>query len=235
MEKYDALDIKAESQEFLADEADRFKQIISELSNFWLIEEIKAKKHSSDKDICEGDRNTAYFHVLANQRMRKKMIPVLEGPDGPVTETKGMLDIDKDYYKELFGAQDRHDIRLMEKFVLPEEKVTPEENDMLGSRFSLEEVKEVVFDSYADEAPGPDGLSFFFYQKYWDVIYEDLMNLFDAWFEDRLDICRLNFAMITLIPKENDAITMKKFRPISLLNCSFKIFCEVLTNRLPKS
>jgi hypothetical protein len=40
--------------------------------------------------------------------------------------------------------------------------------------------------------------------------------------------------MITLIPKENDARTMKKFRPISLLNCSFKIFCKVVTNRLAK-
>jgi hypothetical protein len=93
----------------------------------------------------------------------------------------------------------------VEGFFLPEEKVTLEENDMLGSRFSLEEVKEVVFGSYADGAPGPDGLSFFFYQKYWDVIDEDLMKLFDAWFADRLDIFRLNFSMITLIPKENDS------------------------------
>jgi hypothetical protein len=47
------------------------------------------------------------------------------------------------------------------------------------------------------------------------------MNLFEDWFDDRLDIFRLNFAMISLIPKQNDARTMKKFRPISLLNCSF--------------
>jgi hypothetical protein len=92
---------------------------------------------------------------------------------------------------------------------------------MLGSRFTLEEVKEVVFGSYADGAHGPDGLSFFFYQKYWDVIAQDLINLFDAWFEDKLYIFRLNFAMITLIPKESDGRTMKKFIPISLLNCGF--------------
>jgi hypothetical protein len=119
-------------------------------------------------------------------------------------------------------------------FFLPEEKVTLEENDMLGNIFTLEEVKEAIFGSYADGAPGPDGLSFFFYQKYWDIIAQDLLNLFDAWFDEKLDIFRLNFAMITLIPKENDARTMKKFMPISLLNCSFKIFCKVLTNRLAK-
>ena len=38
--------------------------------------------------------------------------------------------------------------------------------------------------------------------------------------------------VIALIPKEPDATSIKKFRPISLLNCSFKIFTKVLTNRL---
>ena len=58
------------------------------------------------------------------------------------------------------------------------------------------------------------------------------MHLFEAWFRDELDIYRLNFAMVTLIPKEDNARSMKKFRPISLLNCSFKIFTKVLINRL---
>jgi hypothetical protein len=111
MEEYDALDIKAGSQELLAGEAERFKQILAKLSSFWLIEQIKSKQRSRDKDICEGDRNTAYFHALANQGRRKKMIHVLDGPKGPVTETKGMLEIAKNYYKNLFGAEDRPDIR----------------------------------------------------------------------------------------------------------------------------
>jgi hypothetical protein len=44
------------------------------------------------------------------------LIHVLEGPHGSVTETKGILDIAKNYYKELVGAEDRPDIRLMEDF-----------------------------------------------------------------------------------------------------------------------
>lgn len=47
-------------------------------------------------------------------------------------------------------------------------------------------------------------------------------------------LVRLNFALLTLIPKEVDTNVMKKFRPISLTNCSFKIFSKVLTIRLGK-
>jgi hypothetical protein len=67
-----------------------------------------------------------------------------------------------------------------------------------------------------------------------EIIKEDLIAMFNAWFRDHRDLFRLNFAMITLIPKENDAKSMKKFRPISLLNFSFKIFTKVLTDRLAR-
>jgi hypothetical protein len=120
------------------------------------------------------------------------------------------------------------------KKISEDEKVTIDENEMLSKSFSEEEIREVVFSSYADGAPGPDGLSFMFYQSFWDVVKTDLVEMFNAWHGDNLDLYRLNFAMITLIPKENEARSMNKFRPISLLNCSFKIFTKVLTNRLAK-
>jgi hypothetical protein len=49
-----------------------------------------------------------------------------------------------------------------------------------------------------------------------------------------LNIARLNYARIVLIPKEDEARTLKKFKPISLLNCSFKVFAKALNNRLER-
>jgi hypothetical protein len=71
-----------------------------------------------------------------------------------------------------------------------------------------------------------------FYQKFWGVIKDDLLAMFKDLSSGNLDLYRLNFALITIIPKEKDARTMNKFRPISLLNCSYKIFTKVLTNRI---
>jgi hypothetical protein len=197
------------------------------------MEETKAKQRSRERWVAKGDRNTAYFHAVANQRRRKKMIRVLDGPHGPVHENKEMLKTAVDYYKDLFCLEPRPEIRLKPDFFSDEEKVSIAKNEILGV-FTEEEVREAVFGSYADGAPGPDGLSFMFYQTFWEVVKGDLIAMFNEWYNEKLDLYKLNFAMITLIPKENEARSMKKFRPISLLNCSFKIFTNVLTNRLAR-
>jgi hypothetical protein len=58
--------------------------------------------------------------------------------------------------------------------------------------------------------------------------------MFADFFHGNLELSRLNFAMISLIPKVDEAKSMKNFRPISLINCSFNIFSKVLTLRLGK-
>jgi hypothetical protein len=71
-----------------------------------------------------------------------------------------------------------------------------------------------------------------FYQKFWGVIKKDILEMFEDYYRGELDLYRLNFSLITVIPKERYARTLNKFRPISLLNCSYKIFTKFLTNRV---
>lgn len=56
--------------------------------------------------------------------------------------------------------------------------------------------------------------------------------MFQDFWENKLDIKRLNYGVITLVPKLKDANTIKQFRPICLLNVDYKWFTKVLTNRL---
>ena len=51
-------------------------------------------------------------------------------------------------------------------------------------------------------------------------------------FSGHLQLFHLNFRTITLLPKKTEAVRIEKFRPICLLNVSFKIFTKVGTNRL---
>ena len=47
-----------------------------------------------------------------------------------------------------------------------------------------------------------------------------------------LPLFRLNFGVITLLPKREDASRIDQYRPICLLNVSFKVFTKVATNRV---
>jgi hypothetical protein len=143
-----------------------------------------------------------------------------------------MIRIATDFYKNLFAKEMDEDVKLDLNFWDEEDLVTQEENNSLDAPFTEEEIKKAIFNSYSDGAPGPDGLPFLFFQKFWDILKEDLVKLFEEFHKGSLDLYRLNCVVMTLIPKVEEARDMKNFRPISLINCSFKIFSKVLTNRL---
>jgi hypothetical protein len=169
---------------------------------------------------------------MANKRRRKKQIVSLEGPSGEVTTTEGILNIVVDYYKTLFGSEARMDINLSDNFWNPTELVSELHNNNLCKEFSEKEIRDAVFGSYAKGAPGPDGFPFLFYQLFWELVKPEILAMFKDWHLGKLDLFHLNFSLLTLIPKEPDARTIQKFRPIALTNCSFKIFSKCVTNRL---
>ncbi|WVZ64243.1 hypothetical protein U9M48_013795 [Paspalum notatum var. saurae] len=60
------------------------------------------------------------------------------------------------------------------------------------------------------------------------------MALFGKFHVDILPINSLNFGTIILLPKGTEAKQIQQYRPICLLNVSFKIFTKVITNRVVK-
>jgi hypothetical protein len=58
------------------------------------------------------------------------------------------------------------------------------------------------------------------------------MSLFKNFYENKLPLFSLNFGIITLLPKQKEASHIKQYRPICLLNVSFKIFTKVMVNRM---
>jgi hypothetical protein len=93
-------------------------------------------------------------------------------------------------------------------------------------------VREAVFQMEHNKTPVLDGFPMEFYQVFWGVIKDDLLPLFAELHREALDLYSLNFGIITLIPKVNNAIKIQQYSPICVLNVSFKIFTKVGTNRL---
>jgi hypothetical protein len=98
----------------------------------------------------------------------------------------------------------------------------------------MDEIKEEMFQMEHNKAPDPDGFPIEFYQVFWEIIKEDLLALFSDFYEEQLPLFSLNFGVITLIPKIHKAKQIQQYRPICVLNVSFKIFTKVGINRLKR-
>lgn len=89
-----------------------------------------------------------------------------------------------------------------------------------------------IFQMEHNKAPGSDGFPAEFYQVFWELIKEDLIAMFSDFHDNTLLIYSLNFGVITLIPKKCNAMKIQEYRPICLLNVSFKVITKVLTRQI---
>ena len=137
-----------------------------------------------------------------------------------------------EYYKKLFGASVPNNFYLDENRINDIPQLSSEENASLTASFSVEEVYEAISQMELNKSPGPDGFPAEFYQKFWEVIKSDLMAMFAQLHQGNLPLYKLNFGVITLIPKKEDAVQIQQYRSICLLNVSFKVFTKVDTNRI---
>ena len=60
----------------------------------------------------------------------------------------------------------------------------------------------------------------------------DVFKACSSWLEEGVLPSVLNDTTIVLIPKIDNPVSMKDFRPISLCNVLYKILAKILTNRL---
>ncbi|WVZ89203.1 hypothetical protein U9M48_035635, partial [Paspalum notatum var. saurae] len=103
------------------------------------------------------------------------------------------------------------------------------ENSLLTAEFSESEIKEVIFPMKHNKAPSPNGFPAEFYQQFRETIKGDLLQMFRDLSRGDLPLFSLNFGVITPIPKVHEANLIQQYRPICLLNVSYKIFTKVTT------
>ena len=197
-------------------------------------EEAKWAQRAKVKHVQEGGNNTKYFHMVANGKHRRKRIFQLEQDDGIVVGQENLKVYITEFYKNLFGAPGENFFSLDEAVVQDIPQLSEQENNILKAQFTEQEVYDAIFQMEKNKAPGPDGFPAEFYKKCWNIIKKDLMEMFDAFHKGELPLFHLNFGTIILLPKKEDAIQIQQYRPICLLNVSFKIFTKVATNRITK-
>ncbi|OIT03867.1 hypothetical protein A4A49_51456 [Nicotiana attenuata] len=125
---------------------------VTEFTRYFKIQESILRQKARDRWFKEGDANTANFHSLEGNDVIVEVV---------VRHFQGMFT--QECHTTNFNA-----LKNIERCI------SDDDNNMLKAIPTIHEIKEAVFNMDKDSAPGPDGLSGYFYQSAWDIIRNDL-------------------------------------------------------------
>ena len=112
---------------------------------------------------------------------------------------EGIANVATNYFRELFTTSSP--TRDNEVLELIPRKITEEMNEHLTKEFHKEEIFQAIHSMHPTKAPGPDGMLAIFYQKYWDIIGDDVSKTILNILNSNAPMADLNKMNIALIPK----------------------------------
>lgn len=134
-----------------------------QLNRAYREEEEFWKQQSMVTWLTHGDKLSKYFFSVAKQRQATNRINHLVDDDSGLRRysEEEMAEVVVRYFSKLFSSEVEHEPDMINSLFFQEApiKVSNDQNDMMLSQISDQEVKEAVFDIGAEKTPGPDGLS----------------------------------------------------------------------------
>jgi hypothetical protein len=127
--------------------------------------------------------------------------------DGQIIEgDENLLKHASEYYANLFAPPPiDYDIQLDSDLWDGIPKMLQADNRLLCKPFSEEEIKIALRQMEKNKATGLDKIPIEFYQHCWAIVKKDIVQLFYNFFHRRVDISKINYGIITLLPKIIDA------------------------------
>ncbi|GJX05089.1 RNA-directed DNA polymerase, eukaryota [Tanacetum coccineum] len=111
-------------------------------------------------------------------------------------------------------------------------RLNSEQATSLETPITTDEIRSAVWACGENKSPGPDGFTFEFFRRFWDVIGPDFC-LAVKWFFDHNSFAKgCNSSFIALIPKVSDPKFVNEYRPISLIGSLYKVVTKILAIRL---
>ncbi|CAM8950433.1 unnamed protein product [Rhodiola kirilowii] len=197
-------------------------------------EEILWQQRSRISWLEEGDSNTKFFHAYANSRRKRNSITKLQRLDG--TECISSVDIKDEitsYFQQLYAAANQVTrSEFQSRLSCVSRKVSGSHNAILTAPYTASEVAQAVFQLHPSKAPGKDGFSAAFIQSCWSIIKDHFIADCLSFLNHGHLNNQANVTLITLIPKQKEAIKITDYRPISLIGVKEKVLSKVIANRL---
>ena len=194
-------------------------------------EEMYWKQRSRQSWLQHGDKNTTFFHAKAKQReTRNNIVKLKDAAGNEYKDEDQITELLATFFEELFTTSGN--VEVEEVLDMVDARISGEQITQLAAPFTGEEVYEAIFQMHPTKAPGPDGMSAIFFQKFWHIVGKDVVEKVLDILNNNGEIGSINQTYIVLIPKKKTCESPVDFRPISLCNVIYKMVSKVLANRL---
>ena len=196
-----------------------------------LMEETSWRQKSRETWLKEGDRNTGFFHRMANAHRRRNYLKSISincrKLDKEAEIKEGLVNAYQNLLSDPGGWRPPlPDLALNE--------IGHEEAAKLEEIFSEEEIWAAISGLNSEKAPGPDGFPLAFWSFSWDFVKNEVLGFFKEFHEQGRFVKQLNATFLVLIPKKQNVEDIKDLRPISLVGGLYKILTKVLANRIKR-
>ena len=223
---------RVECEKGLSERETKLKNEAKETFKKWvLLEETHWRQLSRELWLKEGDKNTWFFHQMANAHWRNNSLDRIKINGVELVEEQevreGIVNAFQHLLSEELGW--RADIEGLHL-----NRLNSCEAEVLELPFIEEEIHSAPMEMNGDKAPGPDGFTVTFWQACWDFVKEEIVDLFKEFYDQRSFAKSLNTTFLVLISKKGGAEDLGDFRSISLLRGLYKLLAKVLSNRLKK-
>ena len=187
--------------------------------------------------VGQADRPSKQMFQMLKVKQSSEFIPLLKYQQGNMVhseeENKEWI---RSYYQQLFQEpeEDREEqeenigrIKQAHKQVLLETQ-----RKMLENVLTKEEIGEAIDKLRNKKSLGKDGLPAEFYKTFKEILIQPLLEVWIEATHFQALPTFLNEGIIKLIHKQEEKENIKNSRPITMLNCAYKIFSKAIALRL---
>ncbi|GKB63570.1 putative RNA-directed DNA polymerase [Tanacetum coccineum] len=182
-----------------------------------LDEERFLKQKAKVEWLQVGDSNSAYFHKSVKSRNQRCRIEVIKDEQNVIFLGLAVPSAFVSHYEMFLGsAMACTNLNIEGLFTL---KFSESSYLNMVRHVSDLEIKEAMFSIGDDRAPSPDGYTFVFFKKEWDIVGVDVCKAIRDFFVNGQILKEINHTFITLIPKLMHNYHRNRGPP----RCAFKV------------
>ncbi|XP_058784375.1 uncharacterized protein LOC131659164 [Vicia villosa] len=211
---------------------DKVKMLTAKVIEWNELEESMMRQRTKIDWLRMQDGNNAYFFATLKTKSQHRNLNVLHQNDGTVLNAKDEIHQEVlKYYRSIMGTKVptlKHvDIDILRKG----KQITRAQGDCLIARVTEEEIR-IALKGIGDlKAPGIDGYGAKFFKSCWHFIKDDVVAAAQVFFEKCILFRAFNGTVVTLIPKTEQAKTVKEYRPIEGCTTFYKILSKGYTRK----